>query len=196
MQFFKIRYKNYSPWIWKFVRKDDYCLLEERRCSACGETLPRTQKNENYYDRPFDALLHKMGSKWTDCIGSGEGVFTLVSQRVLEIWEAEGIGKFPAFPVKIIPPYPKKVMQPPPIYYRLDNKRIIGAEMDLEASGFINVRYCDRYHNYFCDYIQSQRMSDFKITLQILKDRTWNGKHIFSIKYPNYLWCLSNTINN
>jgi hypothetical protein len=190
MQFFKIRYEKFSPWIWKFVSKEDDCIVE-RTCSVCGRKW-HEQKNENYYDRPFEALLDKSVSKWTDVIGSGEKGFTLVSQRVLEIWDTEGIGKFPAFPVTIIPPYSKKITEPPPIYYRLDYKKIVGCEIDREASGFGSIKECSGCG--YSDGIQENRLRDAKILPTVLKEEAWKVQNIFCTKSGNML-CNENVID-
>jgi hypothetical protein len=189
MQIFTISHKNFSPWIWKFVRKEDYCIVE-RTCSVCGRKW-LDHKNENYYDRPLEALLQS-GSKWTDVIGSGEKGFTLISQRVLEIWDTEGIGKFPAFAVTIIPPYSKKMMEPPPIYYRLDYKKMVGCEIDREASGFGNIKKCSGCGS--SDGIQENRLSKAKILPTVLKEGTWNGQNIFCTK-SGYMFCTEKVID-
>ncbi len=192
MQFFKMSYRNYSPWIAKFVRKDDHQMIDGE-CAACGKKWC-VQQNEHYYDRPFEALLDK-GSKWTDIIGNGtRPFFTIVSQRILEIWESEGIGKFPAFPVTIIPPY-KKMKEPPPMYWRLDSKKMIGCELDLEASGFIGAKYCEVCQMYSFDSSQSDRICDFKITPFVLKEGSWNGSHVFCTKYFGYMFCTEKVVD-
>ena len=163
-------------------------------CSVCGEKW-RTQQNENYYDRPLDALLDT-GSKWTDIIGNGsEPHFTIVSQRVLEIWESEDIGKFPAFSVAILPPY-KKMKEPPLMYYRLDYKKMEGAELDFDESGFINLKYCNVCQHYSYDWLQSDRMANAKITPYVLKEETWNGANIFRPQYPvGYMFCTEKVVD-
>jgi hypothetical protein len=195
MQFFEMSYRNYSPWIRKFVRKKDDCIVE-RKCLLCGDEWV-SQKNENHYDRPFEAMVEKKGSTWTDIIGNGsEPHFTIVSQRVLEIWEAEGVGTFPAFSITILPPYPKKMTEPPPTYYRLDYKQMVGAELDFEASGYVDVKYCDACQNYSYDRKQSDRIRDFKITPYILKKGTWNGANIFRLKFPvGFMFCTEKVVD-
>lgn len=186
-----MRYKNYSPWIFGFVDKEDHCMVEYN-CSVCGKKW-LAQENENYYDRPFDALLDT-GSKWTDIIGDGGSTFRIVSQRVLEIWESEGIGKFPTFPITIVPPY-KRMKEPPPMYYRLDEKKMIGAEFDFESSGFIDAKVCDVCGKLSFDWKQSDRMEDFKITPYVLKEKTWNGTNVFCTEHLGYMFCTEKVID-
>jgi hypothetical protein len=152
-----------------------------------------TQKNENYYDRSMEALLDGSGSKWTDVIGSGERGFTMVSQRVLEIWEAEGIGTFPVFPVTILPPYPKKLSDPP-MYYRLDHKNIEGAEMDYESSGFVDIKHCPEC-GFSYDWNKTDKLSRFQITPYKLHENTWNGKEIFSIIRSSRICCTEKIVD-
>jgi hypothetical protein len=192
MMFFEMRYKNYSPWIWKFVHKDDDCIIE-RTCSICGKKWS-TQKNDNYYDRSFEALLDKSGNKWTDLIGSGEGHFTLFSQRVLDIFESENIGKFPAFSVKIIPPYPKKITEPPPLYYRLDYKRMEKAEMDWKSSGFVDARICPEcglcYNWNMYDKLTKANIVSYK-----LQEKTWQGADIFYVRFSHNIYCTEKVVD-
>jgi hypothetical protein len=196
MQFFELDYRNYSPWIWKFARKEDYCMVDSR-CSVCGKEWT-SQKNEDYYDRPLDAVIEKKGNKWTDIIGSGErSFFKIVSQRTLEIWESEGIGTFPAFPITILPPYPKKMTEPPPMYYRLDYKKMIGAELDFEASCFMDIKNCSGC-GFSYDWNKTHNLSQFKITSYKLLGNTWNGKDIFSIFHSSKIpgvYCTEKVID-
>lgn len=193
MLFFKMNTRNYSPWISEFVNKEDYCIIEHS-CSICGLKY-MAQRSESYYDRPMKALLYT-GNRWTDIIGSGErSFFTIISQRVLEIWESEGIGKFPSFPVTVIPPY-KKMTEPPPMYHRLDYKKMEGAELDLEVSGFISPKYCEVCQTHSYDWIQSDRMKNFKITPYVIKEGTWNGDNVFRPSYPEgFMFCTEKVVD-
>jgi hypothetical protein len=195
MQFFKIDHRNFSPWIWQFVNKEDYCLIEESRCSVCGKMQGRKPKNENYYDRPMEALLDKSGSNWTNIIGSGERpFFRVVSQRTLEIWGKEGIGTFPAFPITLLPPYPKKITEPPPMYYRLDYKKMEGVEIDLVASGFVDIKNCPECGFSF-DVIKSLKLADWKIIPYVIKKDTWKGTNIFCDAQIGGMFCTEKVID-
>jgi hypothetical protein len=184
-----------TPWISEFVNQDDYCVVEQI-CSVCGKKLT-AQKNENYYDRPMEALLDKSGNNWTNIIGSGERpFFTVVSQRTLEIWEKEGIGTFPAFPVTLLPPYPKKMTEPPPMYYRLDYKKMEGVEIDLVASGFVDVKVNSICGHYFYNNAKSSALSESQITPFILREDTWNGTNVFRPKYlVGYMFCTEKVVD-
>jgi hypothetical protein len=195
--FFGMTQKSFSPWISKFVLGEDSYLLD-KHCFTCGKVWREYANDEYCFDRPLDALLDgSKASSWPDIIGNGhEPYFCIVSQRVLEVWESENIGTFPAFPVRILPPFPKTLITEPPIYYRLDYKRMEGAELDLEASGYINAKVCPMCGNFSYDLTQSDRMRNYKIIPHQLKIETWNGANVFRSKNPEgRMFCTEKVVD-
>jgi len=147
-------------------------------CPVCkgyyGELLT------NYYDREIVVRMAKTkATKWADIIPCSAEPFIVVSQRVLEAWEAEGIGTFPCFPVRVVPPFPKTLATEPPMYYRLDYKKMVGAEMDCEASGYVNARTCKCCGRFRYDLVETGFLQHGKIVPKVLKPATWNGTHLF-----------------
>jgi hypothetical protein len=142
-------------------------------------------------------LEKSKANKWPDVFGSGsEPSFTIVSHRVLDAWEAEGIGAFPCFPVRIAPPFPKTLTTEPPMYYRLDYKKMVGAELDFEASGFVNARICEVCGNFRYDMLQTDFLRHGKIRPRVLKPDTWNGSHVFCPKQPErFMFCTDKVVD-
>jgi hypothetical protein len=197
MLLFSMSHKAFFPWIRKFILADGY-QPQEWGCSVCNGKWCSDKNEDFFYNRPLDALIEiSKGSKWTDIIGNGsQPYFTIVSQRVLEIWEAEGIGKFPAFPIRILPPYPRKLTTTPPIYYRLDYQQMEGAELDLEASGFLNAKKCNVCGQFSFNWLQSDRFTRHNLIPYKLKEETWNGANVFRPKYPvGFTFCTERVVD-
>ncbi len=113
MQFFTMSYKGSAITISEYIMPSKYDRRIEYTCEACGRGIAAFVDCD-FYREPMDVITYGNGKEWPDMPASGDLVFySLVSQRVLDIWEAEGIGKIPAFPVTVVPPFPKRVVGPP-----------------------------------------------------------------------------------
>jgi len=157
----------------------------------CGDFL------DNYYDRDMVVQIEESrATKWPDIIGSGhQSSFAIVSQRVIEAWEMEGIGTFPCFPVCVAPPFLKTLTTEPPVYYRLDYKKMVGAELDFEASGYVNAKACEHCGKFIDDWKQSGILQRGKIYPYVLKPGTWNGANVFCPKMPErYMYCTDKVV--
>jgi hypothetical protein len=181
-------------WIHEFILGKKY-IAHDRNCAICGKEW--REDSENYIDKPLDAQVERnTGNKWPDIIGTGHYVNSkIVSQRVLEIWESEGIGSIPSFPVRIIPPFPKKMTTEPPMYYRLDHSKLIGIELDWEASGFCDAKICNICGNLSWNENKSYEMARKQIVPLALKEGSWNGTDIFCSKYVGHMFCTEKVID-
>jgi len=151
---------------------------------------------DNYFDKKIVAFVEKTrANKWPDIIGNGHQTFDIVSQRVLEAWEAEGIGVFPCFPVQVQPPFPKTLTSEPPMYYRLDYKKMAGVEMDFEASGYVDAKICELCGSFSYDISQTHRLQDTKIFPMAFKPGTWNGAHVFYPDHTRFLFCTDKVVD-
>jgi len=151
---------------------------------------------DNFFDREVAVQIekNKKSNKWPD-ISSCNVTYTIVSQRVLEIWEAEGIGSFPCFPVRIVPPFPKTLTTEPPMYYRLDYKKMVGAELDFEAGDFVDAKICDVCGNFFYDISQTFDLQETKICPLTFKPETWNGAQVFYLDHTRLLFCTDKVVD-
>jgi len=67
----------------------------------------------------------------------------IASGRVLEAWREEGIGRPPSQRVFVVGDLPRRLRgSPPPDYYWLDGAQMLGARLDFEASGFVDIKFC------------------------------------------------------
>jgi hypothetical protein len=131
----------------------------------------------------FLALLEKKkGIKWPDVLGDGANILFTVSERVLEAWEKENIGSFPIHRVHIQKPYPKKMGNvEPPVYYWLDGKKMKGADLDLEASGYVNGSKCPGCNRVEYDLPATYELKHSKVIPYVFKPGSWNGSNLFTI---------------
>jgi len=107
----------------------------------------------------------------------------IVSGRVLKDWKRAGIGVFPHEKVEIVEPLPKRLEKvPPPDYYWLDGKRMFGAKMDFEASGFCGMHFCPscgrQDHDVDATY---DRQNDGRTWPMAIVGSSWNGSHVFTV---------------
>lgn len=153
---------------------------------------------ENYFDKEIAVQLEKSkGNKWPDIIGNGhESSFRIVSQRVLEVWEMEGIGTFPCFPMHVSPPFPKTLTTEPPMYFRLDYKKMVGVELDFEASGYVDAKICENCGKFSCNIEKTGNLQHLKIFPTVLKPETWSGQHVFCPKQPERMtFCTDKVVD-
>lgn len=164
------------------------------KCSACGSYCGEVL--DNYYDKDIEVQVDKKkGTKWPD-IARCSTAFILVSQRVLEIWESEGVGTIPCFPAQVVPPFPKTLTTEPPMYYRLNYKKMVGCELNFEASGYVNARACEGCGGFAYDITQTYDKQNSKIFPYVIKPDTWNGTHIFCPRMPERrMFCTDKVVD-
>ena len=186
-------YTRGFAWIHAFIFDREDSLMD-RSCSVCNQEWSEYKKN--YFDRSLDAYLQS-GSKWPDMLGSGSSGpgEDIVSQRALEIWDAEGFGQFPSFPIRIVPPFPKTMTTEPPMYYRLDNKKMMGMEVDWESSGYCDIKRCEACGKISWDWDKQSALARKQIVPYVLKEDTWNGKDIFCANDMPRLFCTEKVVD-
>ena len=189
---YKSTYYRGFACIERFKTGGDY----RSRSSCCHVCNKWYDDMDNYFDKEIVAQIAKTkASKWPDIIANGhEPHFTIVSQKVLEVWESEGIGTFPCFPVHIQPPFPKTLITVPPAYYRLDYKKMIGAELDFEASGYVNAKICKVCGKFSFDISKTGNLERSKIIPFVLKSGTWSGKHVFCPTPQEQIICCTDKV--
>lgn len=178
-QFFSISdnsfHKRGFPWIQTLGAGFRQVYL----CNRCAPT-----RSIMYADGPVEAFLESdKGVRWPDVIGCGHFPFLILSARAVRAFSAEGIGEFPHHPVLIQPPLPRRLAGPEPELLRyvwLDGKKMRGALLDFETSGFVDVQFCpecgtrtddisatfDRQRSCACPYA--------------FRPGTWNGSNLFT----------------
>ena len=136
---------------------------------------------QRYVNGKIRVLLERRkGTKWPDALG---GAYFIVSQKVIDCWDVEGIGAFPIQPVKIAEPYPKKLEgTKPPKYFWIDGRKLNGALVDFQASGYVIREFCSecgrRIENISETFKrQYARGVEFSYVFQ---DDTWHGLNLFT----------------
>jgi|GEM_PF-3164412 len=126
-------------------------------------------------------LDHNKGKKWPDVLGDGSQILLTVSLRVLADWQREGIGPFPVHRAIIKDPYPQKLEGiHPPDYFWLDGKQMLGAKVDFEASGFVDVKFCPECGNRTDNISETDKRQGTKKYGTIFFAETWNGADLFT----------------
>lgn len=164
------------------------------RCPSCGSAYGDLWNN--FYDRDMvvEVGTSKRSTKWPD-IAPCYPSFLLVTQRVLEAWEVEGIGTFPCFPVRVPPPFPNTLTPEPPMYYRLDYKKMVGVKIDFEASGYVNARTCDCCGRFLYDDTRTDIKHWTKICPMVFKSGTWNESHVFYSDHTRFMFCTEKVVD-
>ena len=144
------------------------------------------------------ALEPRKGNFWADVLGCGSYSFFIVSERVLQVWEAEGIGSFPHHRVHILPPYPKKFGDlPPPAYCWLDGARMRGALLDFDASGFVGVRFCPQCGNRTDDIGATYDRQRSARCPYAFVEGSWTGAHLFTTDLsPTKFFCTEDVLRS
>ena len=191
---YKSTYRRGFACIKKSITGGDY-RSRSRCCHACGKWH---DEMDNYFDKKTIAIIaNTKASKWPDIIACGsDSSFTIVSERVLEVWEMEGIGTFPCFPMCVKPPFPKTLITEPPMYFRLDYKKMHGAELDFEASGYVDAKICDLCGEFSYDSNKTYNLRCSRVYPYVLKPDTWNGQHVFCPRQPErYMFCTDRVVD-
>ena len=143
-------------------------------CIAC-------RAPQNHANGKIKVLFERRkGTKWADALG---GEYFIVSQRVIDCWEIEGIGVLPIQPVEIAEPYPKKLEgTEPPKYFWIDGRKLNGALVDFQASGYVNFGFCSecgrRIEN-ISETFKRQYATGAKFSY-VFQENTWNGLNLFT----------------
>ncbi len=132
------------------------------------------------------------GTMWPDGLYCGHFPFLIVSERVIDAWEMEGIGSFPKAEITIAPERPGRLSNlPPPKYFWIDGEKLKGALMDFDASGFVGVKFCpdcgQRSEDIHATYQHRMRRTPF-----VFKGSTWTGLNLFTTDLsPTWYFCTS-----
>lgn len=149
--------------------------MNHYHCSTCGVDIKHPQGDVNIL------LEKRKGCKWPDILGDGSMSLFTVSLRVLADWQREGIGPFPVHRAIIKEPYPQKLEGiHPPDYFWLDGKQMLGAKVDFEASGFVDVKFCPECGNRTDNISETDKRQGTKKYGTIFFAETWNGADLFT----------------
>ena len=175
MLFYTIRHNTFStrgfPWISTIIEG----LSRSTNCPTCGG-IDRYPVG----DIKVSLELNK-GTKWPDVLGCGAEPLLIVSDRTIRAWRNEKVGEFPMHRVRIIQPYPKKLEGlDPPDYYWIDGKKMRGALLDFEMSGFVDVKFCSLCRNRTDNITTTYRLQNSKVCPFVFRPNSWHGANLFT----------------
>lgn len=118
-------------------------------------------------------------SRWPDVIGSGAYPLLIVSNRAKQLVTIKGLAPESVFGSVKFSSIPDG-STPPPIYFWVDGRELIGAAVDFEKSGFVDVRFCtecgNRTDNVSATYQKRRELG----SPYIFKSGSWMGHNLFT----------------
>jgi hypothetical protein len=175
MKFFSVSnnsvYKMGFPWI--------------QTISSGAEDLPPCQVcgglGTNIAGDITISLTPGKGTKWPDLMGIGHYPLFIVSERVLDAWRREHVGKYPHHRVEILPPLPKTMKDlSPPAYFWIDGGKMRGALVDFKASGFVGVKFCPACNRRLENTSATYDRQHSKTWPYAFVPGSWKGENLFT----------------
>lgn len=173
-------HKRGTPWIQGIHAGIEH----DKTCTVCGAR----------YHRPIGDLQvsfdESKGSEWPDVLGCGARPLFIVSQWVIEAWQAEGIPEIAVggrvlctgtLPVRL-----EEV--PPPEYFWIDGGRMLGAELDLAASGFVGVTYCLECNGFRNDVSATFKRRYARVCPYVFVANTYQGAQLFTTSFSESIF--------
>lgn len=113
-----------APWASHFL-----VMSNHRTCSACGRKVP-------YQSGPATAEVDA-GAVWTDVVGGGGSYPSfMVSERIVDVLNAEGITSFTAYPVELTVTAKKLRGVPAPRYFWIKCARSVRCDEQKSGASF------------------------------------------------------------
>ena len=190
--FFRVSHNSFENKKLPWVKTITTGLEAGSLCNACGAVARR----------PFGDMEAKLernkADHWPDVLGSGSYPFFIVSDRVLEDWNSDGVSNVRiGGGLSLVRPLPDHLKNAePPGYYWLDGMKMFGARMNFEASGFVDVRFCPvcggRTDNIAATYQRQQSA----VCPYTFFDGSWSGSKIFTSDLsPTAFFCTQDLIS-
>jgi len=175
------------PWVSRIING----LKDVMYCDLCKVTI----------DCPVGTvqvtLQSDKGIRWPDILGCGGGwPLTIVSQRVLSQWREDGIGEFPVDKLEILNPVPKKLPRDQmPEYFWLDGEQMLGAKVDFDASGYVDVRFCPKCGRRTHDISATYDRQHSGVWPIAFVPESWNGANVFTTDLsPAAFFCTEKVV--
>lgn len=125
--------------------------------------------------------------RWPDVLPCGDYPILVVSERVLTAWAADGLGTFPVSPVTLAE---SPVGVPAPPYFALRGEEMLGARLDFEASGYVDVRWCPSCERRLDDTSATYTRQRSRVFGDVFVPSSWNGAHVFTTDLsPTAFFC-------
>jgi len=192
-KFFSVRNnslrKRGFPWIQSLGRGF-------REFFLCRQCVPA--RSIMYAAGPIEAVCdRRKGVEWPDVIGCGHFPFFILSESALDAFSEAGLVDLPHHGVLIQTPLPRKLERlPPPKYFWLDGKRMKGALLDFEASGFVGVRFCPECGTRTDDIGATFSRQNSRVCPFAFRESKWNGAQLFTTDLsPCVFFCTETVVD-
>jgi len=175
------------PWVSRIVSG----LRRVVCCDLCNVTIDRPSGTVQVTLQP------NKGVQWPDVLGcGGEYPLTIVSHRVLNDWRKDGVGEFPAGRLEILDPIPAKLPRDQtPEYFWLDGAQMLGAKVDFDASGYVDVRFCPKCGRRTDNVSATYKRQHSGVWPTAFLPGTWNGANVFTTDLsPAAFYCTEKVV--
>ena len=126
-------------------------------------------------------LMPRKGKVWPDVLGCGAEPLFIVSGKVLEGWDKEGVGQFPHHCVEIVGKLPNGMSAAAkPDYYWIDGSKMAGAQLDFKASQFVGVKFCPACGTRTDNISATYRRQHAKPWGYKFVEGSWGGTNLFT----------------
>jgi hypothetical protein len=177
-RFFSVRDNSFHtrgyPWIVRIVTGIEY---QGTPCPDCGR-IPSPSLTGD-----VEVKLEKNeANRWPDVVGCGAKSMLIVSERVISAWRMDGIGNIPAGGrVTFLSPLPCPLQcKESPSYLWVNETLLGGARLDMQASGFMGLRFCSRCECYSWDVGATYDRQHCKPWSYVFAKGSWSGAHLFT----------------
>jgi len=152
-------------------------LFDEGSCKTCG-----TSKRNPSGDLTVTVGPSEEARSWPDIIACGDYPCFVVSGRAVEEWRSEDIGSlFIGGKVLFTGPLPERLQgHEPPKYFWLDGRRMLGAQLDFDASGFAGAWVCSTCGCCAYDVGATYDRQRAGACPYVFVEETWNGTNLFT----------------
>lgn len=152
--------------------------LVDINCTKCGT-------RSSYPSAEFDVIVEG-GSKYPDILQCGAYPFLIVSEAVVNDWEANGITSYKKYKVNVAGVNYSKLKEviPPQYYHITVNGR---CDIDLKKMGITITKHCE------CGKIEFEPVIGFGF---VIKSESWDGSDLFvSELFPRVYFCTEKILH-
>lgn len=177
-----------SPWITEMTEGVEHCGF----CPQCNVPIIRIGIEIHA------KLDRRKGSYWPDILGSGDEQLFIISDRVLSAWREELRGEIHTNPLRLLPPFPRRIEHTvPPPYHWLAHERMVGARIDFARSGIVPRGTCPECGRLMIDWEATEENEEKRGYFPHLVEGSWTGADLFVTDYSPYMvYCTQRVLDS
>jgi hypothetical protein len=150
-------------------------MREPVRCKRCGVEVSQPGGDLEV------SLDENQGTRWPDVLGCGAHPLLIVSASVVESWQNEeqlapAVGGRVSF--RALPKGLEALKRPS--YFWIDGARMRGANLDFQAGGFVDVRFCAECETRSENITATHTRQASGHWPYVFAAGTWNGAKLFT----------------